>query len=172
MPRILFNRINENAVVPVKNNSSDLCFDLYATEEATIYPGQTVVVPLGLRAVLPEGYGFVFRERSGLASKGIIVGGGELDQGYRGEWKVILRYNEPEMVFKGGRSVDLLGSLDDGPSAQIVKGKPFEIKVGDRIAQGRLVRMIDTETEDISDEEFENYAETERGDGGFGASGR
>ena len=43
----------------------------------------------------------------------------------------------------------------------------FEIKVGDRIAQGVIQEVIQS-----SFEEVENLSETERGSGGFGSTGR
>lgn len=164
MPTIRFNKINENARIPTKKDEQDLCFDIYALESVKIYPGQTVVVSTGIRAVLPDGYGCEFKERSGMASKGVVVGGGEIDCGYRGEWGVILRYNAPKGAFdSGGFAV-----ADGVPEFQ---GEPYCVEAGDKIAQARLVEMIPTRLEEIDDAVFNKMANTNRGDKGFGSSG-
>jgi dUTP pyrophosphatase len=171
-PQIIqFNILSEDARLPTKNDPDDLCFDFYAAEDATIFPGQTVMLTFGLRAILPQGFGFEIKERSGLANKGIIVGGGEIDQGYRGEWKVILRYNAPRSTADPSTEL-ILGARIGSQTPIQFKGKPFEIKKGDRVAQGRLVRMIDTQVKEISDEKFERIEKTARGERGFGSSGR
>jgi dUTP pyrophosphatase len=89
MNKVKFLRCDTKAILPTKAYSGDQCFDLYSIEDAIIYPGETVQVKTGLKCVLPAGYGLEFKEKSGLASKGLKVGGGIIDNGYRGLEKVI-----------------------------------------------------------------------------------
>lgn len=140
-------RTSETATVPSKVRDTDSCFDLYADEEVNVITGQTVLVNLGIRVMIPEGYEMEIRERSGLATKGIIIGAGEVDEEYRGLLKVVVRYLQPN---------------PQAPSY-------FKINVGDRIAQCKLKERIPQTVREISEEEFE--ADTSRGEGGFGRSG-
>lgn len=82
------------------------CLPHYATEEAAgadvkayisesmrILPGQSALVPTGIRFALPKGYEIQVRPRSGLALKHSITvlnSPGTIDSDYRGELKVIL----------------------------------------------------------------------------------
>ena len=117
----------------------DLAADLYAAEAATLAPGATAAVPTGVAMEFPSDHGALVEDRSGLAMKGITTLAGVIDPGYRGEIRIVLTN---------------LGAA------------PAEIKVGDRIAQLRIVRRIEA-----SFEETESLDETKRGAGGFGSTG-
>lgn len=65
----------------------------YLQEPLTILPGQSALVPTGLRTAIPEGYEIQIRPRSGLALKHqvtVLNTPGTIDADYRGEIKVIL----------------------------------------------------------------------------------
>lgn len=116
-------------------------FDLYATEEGVLAPGERVVVPVGISTSFSPEYYMRVAPRSGLAAKnGIDVLAGVIDSSYRGEWKVIL-HNTSTLY--------------------------FDWNVGDRVAQAI--------PEKISTDQFEfveSLSESDRGNGGFGSSGR
>lgn len=61
-------------------------------DEIEIRPYDYVCIPTGIAIELPKGYEGHIRPRSGLSKKGIIGAFGTIDNGYRGEIKVIL-YN-------------------------------------------------------------------------------
>ena len=67
----------------------------------------------GLRCQIPQGYELQIRPRSGYAKDGLVAQFGTVDEGYRGELKVILHY-------QGGDEVYL-------------------VEAGDRVAQAVLV---------------------------------
>jgi len=116
--------------------------DLRAAEEKVIEPGDWALIGTGLYLEIPFGYEAQVRPRSGLALKhGVTVlnAPGTIDADYRGEVGVILIN---------------LGS------------KPFEVKVGDRIAQ-----LVISAVCRASFEEAKNLSETDRGAGGFGSTG-
>ncbi|MBT4989946.1 MAG: dUTP diphosphatase [Rickettsiales bacterium] len=119
-------------------------FDLEAanTENITIKPGQTSLIPTGLAIALPKGYEAQVRPRSGLAYKNSITvlnTPGTIDADYRGEVGVIL----------------------------INHGKEdFIISKGMRIAQ-----MIINKYEKAEIQIVANLDETQRGEGGFGSTG-
>jgi dUTP pyrophosphatase len=137
-------RIVPEAILPSRASAKAANYDLYSSEDTVIGAGKVELVSTGLRFRVPYGYVFEIYGRSGLAREGIIVanGPGQVDSDYRGEVKVIL-YNA--------------GSLG------------YYIKKGDRIAQGRLVRLSRMDTLEVP---MISTNETVRGEGGFGHTGR
>ena len=110
-----------------------------------VRPGQTVLVPTGMRIKLHKGFEAQVRTRSGMAYKhGIVVlnSPGTIDADYTGEIKVIIRNM----------------SLDT-----------FVIVPGMRIAQ--LVIAPVCMCEPVVLREGSLFEETERGSGGFGSTG-
>jgi dUTP pyrophosphatase len=116
--------------------------DLAANETVTIAPGARALIGTGLTMAIPVGYAGFVLPRSGLAIKsGVTVSNapGLIDSGYRGELRVGLTNHGDE---------------------------PFEIVVGDRIAQLVIMKVEDPEFVEV-----EVLDETARGDGGFGSTG-
>ena len=113
------------------------------TEPIVLKPLQSCLVPTGLSIALPEGYEAQVRPRSGLAlKKGITV------------------LNSPGTIdadYRGEIGVILVNLSDTD----------FVIEDGERIAQ-----MVVARYEQVEWEAVETLSETERGEGGFGHSGR
>lgn len=100
-------KIHPNAIVPTKIKGN-LAFDLHVVRDDHFfehnYPGQPNdfrynitsdtsrrIFHTGLTMAIPEGYGCVIKDRSGLAAKhGLHVLAGVIDSSYRGEWMVCL----------------------------------------------------------------------------------
>ncbi|GEN82250.1 deoxyuridine 5'-triphosphate nucleotidohydrolase [Sporosarcina luteola] len=85
--------INEDALLPFQANPGDAGFDLFAIEEKLIRPGEAELISTGIKLELPQGTEAQVRPRSGLALKHsvtILNSPGTIDEGYRGEIKVIL----------------------------------------------------------------------------------
>lgn len=62
-------KLNENATLPTRGSKEAAGWDLYAAEDATINPGETVKISTGIAIALPENtFGAIFA-RSGLATK-------------------------------------------------------------------------------------------------------
>jgi dUTP diphosphatase len=141
--RVEFQRLSDAARAPERAHDHDAGWDLRASEPAVIGPGQRASVGTGIAVAIPEGRAGLVLPRSGLAARhGITLTNapGLIDAGYRGEVRVLLLNTD--------------------------RSQPFEIAVGDRIAQLVIV--------DVPDVEFaaaESLAETARGTGGFGSSG-
>ncbi len=122
--------------------------DLYAylEEELTVETGSIYAVSTGIHLEIPVGYEAQIRARSGLALKHgitLVNGIGTIDSDFRGEIKVILTN---------------------------LSGKKYIIKPGDRIAQmvfNRYERAIFTPVETV-----DALTKTDRGDSGFGHSGK
>src|SRR5699024_2772939 len=74
-------------------NKGDAGLDLYAVEEKVIKAGESALVGTGIQIELPEKTEAQIRPRSGLALKHsvtILNSPGTIDEGYRGEIKIIL----------------------------------------------------------------------------------
>lgn len=112
-------------------------------EAITLNPGERKLIPTGLRIALPAGVEAQVRPRSGLALKhGITV------------------LNTPGTIdadYRGLIGVILIN----------LGSEPFVINDGERIAQMVIARHEQAEWELV-----EALTETERGDGGFGHSGK
>ena len=119
--------------------------DLQANIEEPITIGslERAMVPTGLFIALPEGYEAQIRPRSGLAAKhGITV------------------LNSPGTIdadYRGEIKVVLVN----------LSKEPFTINNGERIAQ-----MVVAKCKQAEWEEVETLDSTERGEGGFGHTGR
>lgn len=144
-----FAKMTEEAVIPKYAKPGDAGMDLYALTGQVI-PGNArgVLIKTGLKVWLPEGYELQVRPRSGMSAKtSIRVANtpGTVDEGYTGEICVIC---------------DNLSNQD------------FIIDADNRrIAQAVIKEVPKIQVEEISIEEMEQRT-TERGDNGFGSTGR
>jgi dUTP pyrophosphatase len=139
-----FARLSDEACVPERAHDGDAGWDLHAAEALTIGPGDRASVGTGIAIAVPDGHAGLVLPRSGLAAQhgiALVNAPGLIDPGYRGEVRVLLLNTD--------------------------RDEPFEVAVGDRIAQLVLVAF-----EPVEGEEVEALDETVRGTGGFGSSGR
>jgi dUTP pyrophosphatase len=137
-----FKQLHPNAVLPAFAHDDDACFDITAINRGQV-DHNSRVYDTGLAVDIPNGYYVELYIRSGLAFKHNMIlanGVGIIDSGFIGEIKCKLTY---------------LG-----------EGLPYWPRVGDRIAQGRLVKLTKTQIEWVKD-----IDSTERGNGGFGSTG-
>lgn len=115
----------------------------FLTEEVRIQPFQRSLIPTGLYIELPIGYEAQIRPRSGLAYKhGITV------------------LNSPGTIdadYRGELKVLLINMSDT----------EFVINNGDRIAQ-----MVIAKHETVAWQQVEELGATERGEGGYGHTGK
>jgi len=138
----------ELARVPSYASEGAAGLDLSAALDGplTLVPGARVAVPTGLVIALPAGHEGQVRPRSGLAFKHgltVVNAPGTIDEDYRGELKVLL--------------------INLGQ-------EPYTIHNGDRIAQLVVAPVARVSVEPVAD--VAALGSTERGEGGFGSSGR
>jgi dUTP pyrophosphatase len=144
--KICFVKTHENARLPQRNNNEpmvgDTGYDIYAVEEVFIEPHSTITVPIGLDiGFIQKGYWIRIESRSGMFFRhGITAFPGVIDCSYRGKL-----------------GAALINNTD----------KPYVVRVGDRIAQLVVYKLIEPEVCWV-----ETKDETVRGDKGFGSSGR
>ena len=103
------------------------------------------MVPTGLKVAIPVGYEWQIRARSSLGRKGLILPHsiGTIDADYRGELFVLMTW--------------------------IGEGKSYTIEKGERIAQMVIAPIPESEFTEV---DLESLGDTERGEGGFGSTGR
>lgn len=142
--QIRIRRIHPSAVLPAYAHgpAEDAGMDLCAVEDATLEPGVPRLMPTGLTIEVPAGYEAQVRPRSGLALKHAIT-----------------MPNAPGTIDPGYRGEVRVILLNLGR-------EPYTVHAGDRIAQ-----MIVARYQAVEWQEGE-LAESQRGEGGFGSSGR
>lgn len=119
-----------DAKVPQYAHISDSGADVYALEDITIKPGETVLVPTGFKVALPPGFELQVRPKSGRALKTklrVANTPGTIDQGYRDEVKIIIENIEPPIK---DVTVD-----DDGRVTSILYGSDYTIGKGEKFCQ-------------------------------------
>lgn len=93
-----------DAILPtVAHPGQDLGYDLYTVEEVTINPGEMAEVRTGIAMeFVGMAVGFVIKDRSSFARKRLVVSGGVIDAGYRGEIIVFMenRGISPQVLSK------------------------------------------------------------------------
>lgn len=142
--RLKIKKLSPEACVPeyAHGPEEDAGMDLRAVERVVLQPGVPRLVPTGLAIELPPGYEAQIRPRSGLALKHAIT-----------------VPNAPATIDPGYRGEVKVILLNLG-SAE------YTIEHGDRIAQMVIARYEAVEWEET------DLAESRRGQGGFGSSGR
>ncbi|MES9778952.1 dUTP diphosphatase [Bacillus velezensis] len=84
-------RLSPDAQIPDYAHATDAGFDLVASEDVIIEPGETACVPTGLAFEIPKGYEMQIRPRFGITlNTPLRVQLGTVDAGYRGEVGVIV----------------------------------------------------------------------------------
>ena len=138
-------RIDPSLPLPAAAHQGDAGYDLRAREHAVLAPGGgRAAVATGIAVAIPPGWAGLVLPRSGLALRHGVTclnAPGLIDAGYRDEIRVVLVNHDP--------------------------AEPFEVAVGDRIAQ-----LVIQEVAAIDWDEVEDLGQTARGQGGFGSTGR
>lgn len=151
-------KLDPDAKLPTRNKKTDAGLDLYAVEDIFIPVGQTGKVKTGVAVEIPVGYVGRISDRSGMASKGLIVGAGVIDAGYTGDHTVVLHnFNNKDLT-----SLFMNGWHSYKP--ETLTG--YKVSKGDKIAQ--LV-IYPVETPEV--EVVEELWISERGNTGWGSSG-
>jgi len=142
--QIRIKRLSAQASLPeyAHGPEEDAGLDVRSLVDALLAPGIPQAVPTGLALEIPSGYEVQLRPRSGLALKHAIT-----------------LPNAPATIDPGYRGEVRVILLNLG-------NEPYQVKAGDRIAQ-MVVAKYETVTWDESD-----LADSVRGAGGFGSSGR
>jgi dUTP pyrophosphatase len=150
-----YHMIHDNVFPPTRSNPSDAGLDLRwspADSSVTalrIEPGESILVPTGLRFAIPHGYMMEIKNRSGMAAKRqLLVGACVVDSGYDGE------------VFVNLHNI--------GQHWQV-------LEPGDKVAQAVIVPVVHARfvaSEDPNIYDWHPITISNRGDGALGSTGK
>ena len=118
----------EDAKMPAYAHLTDAGMDVFATEEITINPGETKLIPLGIKVALPIGYELQVRPKSGRSLKSklrVANTPGTIDAGYRVEIGVIVDNIDPYIKHAEMDENGRLYNVEFGSSITIGKGEKF-----------------------------------------------
>ena len=129
----------EGVKLPAYATDGSGAMDIYSPEEYVIGPGESIMIPIGIKVDIPIGYGLLIQPRSGLSRKSKIRipnTPGLIDSDYHEEIGVII-----ENIDSPVKDVQLElgdnGEIIDGT----LHGSSFTIGKGERFAQMRLVEI-------------------------------
>lgn len=134
-----------NLPLPTPESEHSAGMDLRAAlaEPLTLQPGERTLIPTGFAMSIPPGYEAQIRPRSGLALRNGIT-----------------MLNSPGTIDADYRGEVKVIAINHGQ-------EPWTVSHGDRMAQ-----MVIAAVPTLSVREVDHLDETERGDGGFGSTGR
>lgn len=135
-------KVQKGSSIPTYATEGSACFDLYAKDTVTIYPFKREKISLNLKVELPKGTVMLVFPRSSMGASGLCM----------------------------SNSVGVIDSDYRGDIKALYTNMTMArktIKQGDRIAQGMVIPVCMCEFEEV-----ESLSETERGDGGFGSTGK
>ena len=141
-----FKKLNENAKVPTYGSPYAAGADLYALidgEKETFSPGETKIIHTGIAMEIPVGYAGLIYARSGIANK-------------RG----LAPSNKVGVVDADYRGEIMVSLHNHSNTVQ-------EIANGERIAQMVIAPFLSVDYNEVDE-----LTDTERGEGGFGSTGK
>lgn len=138
-----FKKLHAEAKMPTYGTDHAAGMDFYAPDDVEIPPfALGFKLMLGIAVELPEGYELQMRMRSGMAKTAL---------------RASLTPGTVDSDYRGELAMLFDNQLD----------RPVQIKRGDRVAQGVLAKYIRAAFIEVTD-----LAESKRGTGGFGSTGR
>lgn len=134
---------------PTRGTVGSAGLDFYIPNDYSrtlLKPNQSVLIPSGIKANVPDGFALIAFNKSGIAvHKSLLVGACVIDEDYMGEIHIDLKN---------------------------VSDKHVELNPGDKVIQLLCIRVEYVDVEEVSDIiELFNGELTERGTGGFGSTG-
>lgn len=137
-------RLDPDLPLPSYARPGDAGLDLLAAEDISLQPGERAAVPTGIAVAIPEGHAGFVHARSGKALKeGLAIA------------------NAPGLIDSGYRGEIKVIVVNLDPSSAI------DIKRGEKLAQ-----LVVQPVESVELQEVDELPSSERGEGGFGSTGR
>ncbi len=142
--KVRIKKLNQNAVIPSYAKNGDAGMDLVATSVISENDTQ-ITYGIGLALEIPNGFVGLIFPRSSVRKTRLILSNcvGVVDSGYRGELQATFNKINQNSIAEN------------------------DYKVGDRIAQIMIIPHPPIEFKEVND-----LSETERGEGGFGSTGK
>lgn len=134
--------LNEKTSYPTKGSIASAGFDVKSPDNFIIKQGETLRIQLGIAIEINKNEVAIMSERSSMGAKGVFSLGNVIDSDYRGEISIILNNTSKE---------------------------DFVISQGDRIGQ---ILVLQLGISSILAEGVSKLSETQRGNNGFGSTGK
>lgn len=142
--KVSVKKLDEELALPAYARTGDAGLDLIAAEDIKLEAGQRAAIPTGIALAIPEGYAGFVQPRSGRAlSEGLGVA------------------NSPGLIDSGYRGEIKVIAVN------LNLGGIIDIRRGEKIAQ-----LVFQKVEHAELELVDELPESERGEGGFGHTGR
>ena len=141
--KLKFKKVHQDVPTPIFATSGSAAFDVTSTLCGSVWSNTSRVFPTGLKFEIPEGYRLEVHVRSSL--------------GFKSDVRLSNCTGIIDADYRGELMVKL---FNDGEQA-------FHVKAGDRIAQCILVK-----NEVFELKEVDTLSTTNRGEGGFGSTGK
>ena len=142
--RLQVRRLDRDLPLPSYACDGDAGLDLLAAEDVTLKPGDRAALPTGIAVAIPEGCAGFVHARSGRA----------LREG-------LALVNAPGLIDSGYRGEIKVVATNLDPA------EPIHIQRGQKIAQ-----LVVQRVEEVHVAEVDDLPPSQRGDGGFGSTGR
>lgn len=145
MLNVKVSRVDHSLPLPAYQTEGAVAFDLSPRVDASIQPGEVVILPANCIVEVPKGYVLLIAGRSSLVKRGLVLANsiGVIDQDYHGP--------QDELHLQ-------LRNITD---------QPVSVKRGDRLAQGFFVPVDRAQWQELRLEEVTAITR-----GGFGSTGR
>ncbi len=143
--KVRYTRVSELAHIPTRGSEKAAGYDLYAAIDSTIRiaPHETAKIDTGLRFEIPDGYFAAIFARSGIAAK------------------------------EGLRPANCTGVCDSDYRGNYIVAMHNDSEVTRVVEPGeRIAQMVVLPYLPVFFEESDSLTDTERGEGGFGSTGR
>ncbi len=141
---VLVRRLDPDVPLPSYAHPGDAGLDLVTTVDAVLEPGERALLPTGIAIALPDGYAGFVHPRSGLALKHGL--------------SIVNAPGTVDAAYRGELAVTVI-NLDPREAVHLRRG--------DRIAQ-----LVVQRVEHAVLHEVDTLPGSDRGEGGFGSSGR
>lgn len=136
--------LHDDLALPSYARPGDAGLDLLAAEDTTIDPGGRALIPTGIAVAIPDGYAGFVHARSGRSlTEGLAMA------------------NAPGLIDSGYRGELRVVAVN------LDRSEPIHVKRGEKVAQLVIQRV-----EEVTLERVEALPPSQRGEGGFGHSGR
>ena len=169
--RVKFKKLRENAKLPTKSHESDFCYDVYACDCIEVAPN-VYKYPLGFALQIDEDADILLEEDTVLRQMW------QIDLGCNSVKKrraiLSIDFRPRSSIYKTGMVLcNSCGTVDRDYTGEVcaffyhVMPNMPKYEVGDRVAQMKIGFTLPMEFVEV-----EELGETERGDGGFGSTGK
>lgn len=142
--KVKIKKVHPDAIIPSYATEGSACLDIHSVESKVLHARDSEILKTGLVMEIPEGYVMNIYSRSGY--------------GFKNDVRLANCVGKVDSDYRGEIMIKLTNDSND---------VALNIKKGDRIAQFEVV-PVERVYFIMSDE----LSETDRGEGGFGSTGR